>query len=282
MFLLSFAFAQFTPLDQPTFDERIDIGDYSLRTTCYGEGAPTVIIEAGFGDTPVHWGGWSHVIEGVVGTTQICTYDRLGLGFGQPIPVEVERRTSQDSVADLNKLLAAADIEGPYILVGHSWGGINIRLYADQYPEDVLGIVLVDAAHPQQLEAFKKGIPPELPDDSEELKRAKRDLRSLPGLSNPEKLDFLASLELAQKLADLGDLPLVVLTQSSTSDLPPDMPLEVADLAAQIWQALQTDLATLSTNSKHVIATKAGHYIHEEEPQLVIDAILHVLSEAEK
>lgn len=266
-------------LAQPTLEGKFDLGYYSLAMECHGEGTPTVIIDAGMGEGPVFWGSWLDITNVVKESTRICVYDRLGLGYSRPMPVEIDKRTSQDSVDDLHKLLVTANIEKPYILVGHSWGGINIRLYTDQYPDDIVGLVLVDASHPNQLSAFLENIPPESPDDSLKVRLYKRRILSPPDLNNSEKMDRLTSLDQVQSLNDLRDLPLVIVTRSPTATPPTNRPSELNELLDSIWQDLQASLVPLSTNSLQMISEKAGHNIHDEEPELIIDAILHILSQ---
>lgn len=148
--------------------EMVDVGGYELRIHCSGEGSPTVIIEAGFGEPGADSGTWAQVVLNINNITQVCTYNRAGLGSSDPIPTE--SRTSQDVVNDLHALLTNANIKSPYILVGHSLGSFHIRLYADQYPEDIVGMVLEDSSHPDQFDKTKAVLPPEKPDESEGLK----------------------------------------------------------------------------------------------------------------
>ncbi len=96
---------------QPTFAKKVDIGDYSLLMMCYGQGAPSIIIEAGFTEPGAESGSWAAVIEELQETTQVCVYNRLGLGD----PIQTKARTAQDAVDDLHELLLAAEIDGPYI-----------------------------------------------------------------------------------------------------------------------------------------------------------------------
>ena len=127
----------------PEFAERVDIGGRDLFLHCTGEGSPTVILEAGFGDTS---GIWDKVQPEVARTTRVCSYDRAGLGQSDPPPTDV--RTFGEVVADLHALLAAAGVPAPYVLVGNSIGGLFIRLYAGTYPEEIAGLVLVDGVPP--------------------------------------------------------------------------------------------------------------------------------------
>lgn len=270
--------AQTTPPKR--FDQKVDVGGYSLSVHCKGEGLPTVIIEAGFGDAPLKSGSWSSVIIGleIKQITRVCIYDRAGLGSSDPIPTE--SRTSQDVVNDLHALLSNANIPKPYILVGHSLGGFHVRLYADQYPDDVVGMILEDASHPDQFERTLALLPAETSDEPESLKLLRRNIRNIDDMEpNIEKFIFSKSIAQVKATKPLGDLPLVVLTQSPSCEEDTGLPPEIATKYAQVWQTLQADLANLSSNSTHIVATTACHFIHWDEPQLVIDAILKVLME---
>jgi pimeloyl-ACP methyl ester carboxylesterase len=181
-------------------------------------------------------------------------------------------------VRDLHTLLVNANVPGPYILVGHSLGGYHVRLFASQYPGEVAGMVLVDSSHPDQWSEIAAVLPPESPDEPDSLKA----LRTVPPASLPEKMDILASAAQVRATESLGDLPLVVLSHSPTAHVFPNLSPEVAEKVEQVWQNLQNDLASLSSNSTHITATQAGHYIQVDEPQLVIDAILKIVAEANK
>jgi len=119
---------------------RVD-GDRRLNLYCTGKGSPTVIFDSGLGEG---LNVWALVQPQVAKTTRACSYDRAGLGFSDPTN---EERTSAFLVADLRKLIVAARIKPPYVLVGHSFGGMNIKLFAETYPRDVAGLVFVDPSH---------------------------------------------------------------------------------------------------------------------------------------
>ena len=119
---------------------RID-GARRMNLYCTGHGSPTVVLDAGLGDGTKAWG----LVQPVIARrTRTCSYDRAGLGFSDPSP---RPGTSANAVDDLHRLLAAAGIEPPYVLVGHSLGGMNVKLYAELYPAEVAGMVLVDPSH---------------------------------------------------------------------------------------------------------------------------------------
>ena len=123
----------------------VDVGGYRLHIHCLEreseKGGPTVVMDAGIGECSL---GWSLVQPEIAKFAHVCTYDRAGLGWSDSAPTA---RTSQQIVSDLHALLGNAGIEPPYVMVGHSFGGLNLRLYASRFPEEVAGMVLVDSAH---------------------------------------------------------------------------------------------------------------------------------------
>lgn len=243
---------------------RIDVGDYKLFINCIGTGAPTVILEAGYGDVG---DTWSQIQPEVAKTTRVCSYDRAGLGQSSPV-AEVD--TALQAVNDLHTLLENARVTGPYILVGHSWGGQLMRLFADQWPEEVVGLVLVDSSHPDSFKRNLEILPPELPDDSESMKFYREWFSSvIPDSTLPPRLLVVGSL---------GDLPLVVLT-SPEKQRADDFPVELSRQFDQIWVELHKELAKLSSNSTHIIAEGSGHFIHQDQPELVIDVILGMVED---
>lgn len=280
--IVTTACAASTPTIIPTlsnpFDQKVDVCGYALHIRCTGQGSPTVIVETGFGEPGVgrETSSWINVINEIEKKTRICVYDRAGLGSSDVAPGE--NRTSQDMAKDLHTLLVNANIPGPYILVGHSLGGFNVLVFASEYADKVVGMVLVDSSHPDQWSAIDAVLPPESPDEPESLKR----IRIIPPASLPEKMDILASINQVRAVKSLGNLPLVVLSHSPTWSIDPDLSPELSRKIEQVWENQQNDLASLSTNSTHVIATKAGHYIQVDEPQIVIDAILKVIEKAKK
>lgn len=258
------------------FDQKIDVGGYALRIVCTGEGAPTVIIESGFGEPALESSSWTTVKYGIEKTTRICMYDRAGLGSSDV--ATGKDRTSKDIMKDLHTLLHKAYVPGPYILVGHSIGGFHVLVFAHEYPQEVAGIVLVDSSHPDQWQDVSAVLPPESPDEPTSLKK----LRNIPPASLPEKMDILESTKQVREVKSLGDLPLVVLSHTPTISVNSNISPELSKKIEQVWAKLQNNLASLSSNSTHIIATKAGHYIQVDQPQLVIDAILKVIAEIKK
>lgn len=135
----------------PAMGQRVDVGGYSLHINCTGEGSLTVVVDAGNGDFSLSWQG---IQSEVTNLTRICTYDRAGYGWSDPSP---KPRTAKIMADELHTLLSKAGVEPPYLLVGHSLGGYNVRMFAELFPDEVVGMVLVDAGHEDQLKRF----PPE-------------------------------------------------------------------------------------------------------------------------
>lgn len=136
----------------PAPGQLVDVGGFNLHIHCTGEaGGPTVVVDAGNGDFSVTWMGIQREVEK---SARICTYDRAGYGWSDVSP---HPRTASQMANELHQLLVNADVEPPYILVGHSLGGLNVRVYASLYPDEVAGMILVDAGHEDQLQR----LPPE-------------------------------------------------------------------------------------------------------------------------
>jgi pimeloyl-ACP methyl ester carboxylesterase len=269
------------------FARLIDIGaGRKMFLECRGFGSPTVILESGYRNDADIWSaelepGMSTVFPAVARFTRVCAYDRPGtfldkdhLGRSTPVPMP---RTARDLVSDLHVLLQKAHVPGPYVFAAHSFGGIFARLYASTYPNEVVGMVLVDALS----EKVRTSLTPEQWKFYVNFGFTK----PTPGLEkykDIETLDVNASLDQMEKAASeepLRPMPLFVLTQGHPFDLSPWQPLP-ADFPGALnkaWHTAQDELATLAPNAKHKIATKSAHYIQVQEPQLVIDAIKQVV-----
>lgn len=279
-----------TPSATGDFAGLVDIGDgRRLYLECAGQGSPTVLLEAGYRSPATVWTDdlvqpddpRPMVFAGVARFTRVCAYERPGAAAvvddilqpsrSDPVPMP---RTAESVVADLHALLAAAEAPGPYVLVGHSLGGLFVRLYAATYPDEVVGLVLVDAwseqlktlVTPEQWEAyvrFNSVIPPEMAGD--------------PGY---ETLDFATASEAMATAAaahPLPALPLVVLAHGQPFGVPEaglGFPPEVLEAA---WRSAQERLAMLVPDGRFVIAEESAHYIQMQQPELVIVAVQQVV-----
>jgi pimeloyl-ACP methyl ester carboxylesterase len=266
---------------------------------CTGAGTPTVLLEAGASSFAIDW---TLVQDRVAGFIRVCAYDRAGHGWSDPAPGVLGSTTTDD----LKALLTATGTEEPLIFVGASAGGLYVREYQARYPDDVAGLVLVDPASedrlftildgrpvqiaslspdqvrrtvpqgpitvperpPQRGEPFD-GLPPDLYERRVALEE--RLIASLSGVV-PHEIVLesaeadrvrLGGLLKGRTRNPLGDLPLIVLTRGVDSS---------ADLVAS-----HRELASLSTNSRHIVVEGAGHEIHLYQPQAVVDAIREVV-----
>jgi len=217
-----------------------------------GVGEPTVILDAGLGDTSEIW---SKIQPDIASFSSVLSYDRAGLGRSGIAPIP---RTCKDIVSDLRNLLSAANLHSPYILVAHSWSGINARWYANQYPDEIAGVVLIDPVHEDKYEQFEKVLSDE---------RTNRMWASVKDPSkNDENIDRIASIEQVHSTKHNFDFPLIVLTRATDSD-----ELNI------IETNLQAEFLKLSPESKQYFSKYDDHYIQNSEPELVIDAIRQVV-----
>ncbi len=285
----------------------VDMGGYRLHLNCSGEGSPTVILESGMNEFSL---SWALVQHGVAKFTHVCSYDRAGLGWSDPGQVP---RTSETIIRELHTLLRSAGMSGPLVLAGHSFGGMNARLYARRYPDEVAGMVLVDSAHEDQAlvddgRHFRKfhekllsilryasfinktglfalaprlipdrGLPPEvLP--------AYRAVLATTGyftaaLAETSGWDRSAAEVRAAKITSFGDLPLVVMSRGQEQKLPGVSDQELRALEKG-WLTLQSRMLSLSSRSRLVVADKSDHFIQLRQPDLVVKAIRDVWSQA--
>jgi pimeloyl-ACP methyl ester carboxylesterase len=288
----------------PAPGEMVDVGGYNLHLDCTGEagGAPTVVMDSGLGGTVLDW---QLVQPELAKSTRVCAYDRAGMGWSDPSD---QPSTSRQIVEELHTLLGNAGVRGPYVLVGHSFGGTNMQVYASQYPDEVAGMVLVDSAlEDEKAVALTQSLQP-----SPLLMKiyAAIGLTRLPytlggepsGLTSPELEDEQAAISSHRKhifaVADetaslgesfdqnrtdpmsLGDKPLMVLTAGSVQLKGTGLSQEQANLIDKLHSESQAALTRRSENAKQIIVEDSGHYIQVEQPALVTDAIRQVVEAA--
>ena len=225
------------------------------------------MLESGHNDSAAPWFA---VESAVAAFARVCSYDRANAVAGASDPAPTPR-TAAEAVADLHALLAAADVPGPYVLVGHSLGGLFVRLYAATYPDEVAGLVLVDASHEEQNARLEALVGPEL------WAAYQQTLAQFPNFEGIDIDASFAQVRAARAAAPLRPMPLVVLTAGQPADpslFPPGWPVEAE---AALWRELQADLAGLAPNGRHVVAERSGHYVHQTQPELVVEAIRQVV-----
>jgi pimeloyl-ACP methyl ester carboxylesterase len=271
----------------------VDVGGYRLHINCTGTGSPTVVIDAGLGDWSASWSSW--VQPEVAKTTRVCTYDRAGMGYSEAGPLP---RTAEQFAKELHTLLQNGGIPEPYVLVGHSMGGLPVRVFAHAYAADVAGVVLIESMNPRQAKPAATNTPPPttsqargfsiltLPARIGLLRLFAGPLGLTSGLSPEVQHAYTAfsvtpryiqtylvdegagmpqSFMQAGAVTTFGDLPLIVLSRG----LDPD----------RDWQAMQTELLHLSSHSQQVFADKSGHNVQLDQPEAAVAAIVQMVAQ---
>jgi pimeloyl-ACP methyl ester carboxylesterase len=292
----------------PEIGQLVDVGGYRLNLYCSGEGSPTVVFDAGSGASGY---SWSEIQSAVAGRTRACWFDRAGMGWSDTGPYP---RTAAKMSQELHTLLRRAGVPGPYVLVGHSLGGLNARVYAGLYPGEVAGAVLVDAAHedePRRAPKFMLGLglsrilwhplwltaqalrlvgvlrltSPSVRLSADRQRRTPsqilRALRQQPKTIATLMGDATTQESYAEAEASpgLGDRPVIVLTRGKipTSEHPSEMDRQYAAYM-QVWMhEIQPKLARLSTRGRQTIVENSGHGIPKEAPETVVNAVTEVV-----
>ncbi len=278
----------------------------AAKPTASGRAVPTVILDSGLGVPAL---GWKFVQDEVARFAHVCSYDRAGYGWSSEGPLP---RTSLEIAKELHALLAAAGEKGPFVMVGHSFGGFNVRVYTGQYPHDVVGMVLVDASHedqdkrtPPAMRSLLKppadielrfanvlhylGVTRALEGEPDAGKLPREFIQQLSAVQRSAKFNtavvkelqsFAASAEQVRAAGNLGDRPLIVLTAGkadSAIGMSPGITQKDLDDMHRIWtDELQVSEMHLSTRGKRVIVADSGHLIPFERPDSITTAIREV------
>ncbi|MCZ6504998.1 MAG: alpha/beta hydrolase [Actinobacteria bacterium] len=286
----------------PAPGELWDVGGRSLHLICSGEGSPTVILEAGGGSSSVQW--WA-LDDEIAEFSRVCMYDRAGFGYSDPPPADL---TFEESAEDLHTLLEMADVPGPYILVGHSKGGLHVRTYARLFPDEVVGVLLLDSTEEEDVFAnldfieqslkesqrqllfagfgiirfllnnFPDSVP--LPDIPEELVEPYYREISRPDTWKAAISDAAAfgltspEMRVAGGFGHLENIPLIVITHG--------IPFTGGQAFLEPgWLSAMERLASLSSDSDLIVAENSGHSIMWDQPELVVEAIRALTKKAE-
>jgi pimeloyl-ACP methyl ester carboxylesterase len=276
--------------------ELVTVNGRKMHIDCTGAGGPTVILDAGLGDTYL---SWRKVQPEIAKFVRVCSYDRDGLGYSDP---SSQPRTSQVIAQELHALLQAAQVPPPYVLVGHSMGGYDVRLFASLYRNEVAGMVLVDASHPDQenrlprelkdmegswlreAEFLEFGMPFGVPRllglcDDDPIQRAAECNFHSAREGTAEMKAFPQSAAETAATGSLGDIPLAVLSHDPEKPSA-EMPADLAKSTNEAWEKMQEELAHLSTRGTQAVAKNSAHYIQLDRPDLVIDAVRNVVEQA--
>jgi pimeloyl-ACP methyl ester carboxylesterase len=296
----------------PQIGRSVDIGGRSLNIYCSGNGAPSVILESpGGGPGYV----WAQIQPQIANYTNTCWYDRAGEGWSDPGPFP---RTSEAIAKDLHELLQRAGLSPPYVLVGYSVGGLNVRVFNGLYPNEVAGMVLVDSAHedePQRAPKFmlartaprylwhplhlffqtsaRLGLlrlthsSRPLSDTSQQTSvQIVRALRRQPkSVANDASTGIVEPESYAQahSAGGLGDRPLVVLTAGKPLSFGDAEMARQAAAWQQVWiHEIQAKLARLSSHGRQIIVENSDHGIVEQSPEALVQAVQEILNEIRK
>ena len=220
-------------------------------------GKPTVVMDAGYGDFSK---AWDSLIEDISMLSTVLIYDRAGLGESE---ASSNPRTSREMVKELKELLIEAEIKPPYILVGHSFGGVNMRMFATEYQNEVCGLVLIDSTTEDYRERF-------LPTMSQDFQQAYNKQFVYEG--NYE--EFMESLKQLKENRLKLNVPIIVLSAGKKTHYSKE--------SQELWNEMQRDILEISSDGELVIAENSAHYIQNDEPSIVIDAIKRLLERSGK
>jgi len=274
---------------QGDFSGPIEIGNgRHLYLECHGKGGPTIILESGYHNSADPWSQSEvavpavgpAVLPALAGAHRVCAYDRPGTLRSSSPPTLSDRsspvampRTAQDVVGDLHALLGAAHVPGPYILVGHSLGGVFARLYAQTHPDQVRALVFVDA--------FAVEIPGLMESDWPAYRQALDE--PLPQFINApsfEVIDIDKSVAQVAAAAAFPPIPTIVLSRTEPFVIPPDVPPDQGAKLEQAWRQGAADLVALRPQTPHIVAAGSDHYIQMHQPDLVVAGVELVMRRA--
>lgn len=227
-----------------------------------GVGGPTVVFESGLGHGKRTWGP---VFNAVSAVTRAVAYDRAGYGQSERSGLP---RDGLQIVLELRELLKTEDLAPPYVLVGHSLGGTYMKLFAKMFPQDVAGVVLVDARHAEFMQRCRQlGVPRLLYDPPEAL------LAMLSPVARAELEAAPLTLKQTRRAGPFPSVPLIVLTQSKASSRWPRG-------FGKVWAASQRSMARMSRLGRIKVCDDSGHNVHLDRPDVVARAVLNVVRAA--
>jgi pimeloyl-ACP methyl ester carboxylesterase len=273
--VVSCSTAQEKPLN-----ELVDIGTHRLYISCVGSGKPTIILDTGIGETFESWGP---IIQTLSVETRVCAYHRAGYGDSEIGPMP---RDSQREADELHQLLINSKEDGSLVLVGHSLGALNMQVYADSYPENVKGLVLIDPpplawmqgeGFPELRELFLKEMLAlrQAADAASASNDPERQSSAgfLQSLASENEAFFGQTVDRVSKIQSFGKIPVIVI--GATQPEPGFGDFAIA--YRQFWNEESKALAGKSSNGEFILAEDSGHHIHLDSPDLVINAIIEMI-----
>ncbi|MDX8367728.1 alpha/beta fold hydrolase [Cytobacillus sp. IB215665] len=233
----------------------VQIGDYKLFAQLFGQkkDKPTIVMESGYGESSKTW---DSIIQEVSKLTEVLIYDRAGLGESEK---SSNPRTSREMVKELKELINQVKIKPPYILIGHSFGGVNARIYATKYPNEVCGLILIDSTPENYREKF-------LPTMSKEFQESYNNQFIYEGNYD----EFMESLKQLKESKMKLNVPLTVLSAGKKD--------HYSKKSQELWNGMQREILDISSNSDFINAENSTHYIHKDNPKIVINAIKQMIN----
>lgn len=284
----------------PPDGQLVWVNDTTYHIHCIGVGSPTVILEQGLGHAAILW---RDLHEQLGTVTRTCAYDRAGLGFSQPV---LKPLTAAEVAQHLHNLLDKVGIDDDLILAGWSAGGVYVRSYYQQFPENVKGMLLIDSSHEQQslklplvmptgweikldhfkwmfgIHRFNDIVEPMIEMNFEKAQPAPSTLIKIRAVYNTVRQNVSATNEYLSFVQDssqksgpesLGDLPLTVISAGLSYAQNDEKRAEDV-----IWEAMQLELSQLSSNGKRIIAQDSGHGIVFDQPAIIVDSVQEMLA----
>ena len=252
-------------------EKMIDVGGRRLHCRIYGNGSPTVVLVSGL-DSPQ--ASWDSVVPDLAAMTTVVTYDRAGVGKSEigALPAHGEQ-----SAKDLHALLDALDVPRPFILVGHSFGGFVVRLFASMYPDGMGGLILEETQHEDNLKELRNILKGK---DLEAYDQMLVDMFREPEIPKTEADFRNVTREQVRKSKPLPRMPLVILTcPDRAKAMPPVFSAGAIEEMAKLDLALMDRLAASIPGGRHILVEGTGHYIHVDRPQALIAPVAEMIKE---
>lgn len=278
MVTVSFVSESWTADMAPVEEQLVDVGGHHLHVVMLGEGSPVVVLDTGIGET---YRTWESIVQEIARATRVVVYDRAGYGESDAGPLP---RSATRAASELASLLTATSLQPKYLLVGHSLGAVHCLVFAVDHPDLVAGVVIIDPP-PRDFVTGKAF--PEMSElaaqMTEEWKKLASDNRSrgeartadfFEAIASEHEMLFSEAAARYSAIDDLGDTPLIVIS----SGKPNPAFGELAESFQDFWIRSNKDLVSLSTRGKFVLVEEAGHHVHVDDPEIVVQAILQLIS----
>jgi pimeloyl-ACP methyl ester carboxylesterase len=264
---------QIPDITTPKTEKMVDVGGRNLHSCVYGKGSPTVVFVSGFGAPQAYW---NPVIPDLAAITTVLTYDRAGIGRSEigELPTH-----GKQAATDLHALLDKLSLPKPYIVVGHSYGGSVVRLFASIYPDGIGGIILEDSQVEGVLEEQRKIL------KGKDLEQLEEMVAKFAAPDNPKtEGDYRdISEEQVKNSGPLPRVPFVVITAGDRSKgMPPIFSEDARKKMVELRMEMQKKLAALVPGGKQIVVNDVGHNIHLERPEALIEPVVEMIEEVRK